>query len=232
MRMALDDASMAAVWMSGVAEIPERSGEICVAEIFGNAVRPGSAAVGTGVKAFRDPRLTEEFEAVRLPLDVAEFHDYAVDWTPGRLVFSVDGEVVRELDQAPDYPVQLMIGVFDLPAQAGGRAPGFVPELVVSAVRGATGQPSARLMCAVIRSVSSGHSARGRSWPMPSMTTSSAPGTAAAVARPPDTLTRASSEPWITRVGTVTRPRSAVRSGLVTMAAIWRATPAGSCARS
>lgn len=139
MRMALDDASMAAFWMSGVEDRPERSGEICVAEIFGDALQPGSAAVGMGVKAFRDPRLTEEFEAVRLPLDVAEFHDYAVDWTPGRLVFTVDGEVVRELHQAPDYPVQLMVGVFDFPAQAGGRAPGFVPELVVSAVRGATG---------------------------------------------------------------------------------------------
>jgi len=139
MRMALDEASMAAFWMSGFEDRPERSGEICVAEVFGNAVRPGSAAVGMGVKAFRDPQLTEEFEAVRLPLDVADVHDYAVDWTRGRLEFSVDGEVVRELHQAPDYPVQLMIGVFDFPAQARGRAPGFVPELVVSAVRGGTG---------------------------------------------------------------------------------------------
>ena len=78
---------------------------------------------------------------MRLPLDVAEFHDYAVDWTPGRLVFSVDGEAVRELYQAPDYPVQRMIGVFDFPGQAGGRAPGFVPGLVVSAVRGETVSP-------------------------------------------------------------------------------------------
>jgi hypothetical protein len=139
MRAVLDDASMAAFWMSGFEDRPERSGEICVAEMFGNAARPGSAAVGMGIKAFRDPRLTEEFEAVRLPIDVAEFHDYAVDWSPGRLVFTVDGAVVRELRQAPDYPVQLMIGVFDFPAQAGGRAPGFVPELVASAVRGATG---------------------------------------------------------------------------------------------
>lgn len=139
MRMTLDDASMAAFWMSGFEDRPENSGEICVAEIFGNAVRPGSAAVGMGVKAFRDPRSTEEFEAVRLPIDIGQFHDYAVDWTPGRLVFAVDGAVVRELHQAPDYPVQLMIGVFDFPAQAGGRTPGFVPELVVSDVRGASG---------------------------------------------------------------------------------------------
>ena len=141
MRALLDDASMVAFWMSGVEDRPERSGEICVAEIFGDAVRPGSAAVGMGIKAFRDPLLTEDFAAVPLPLDVAGSHDYAVDWTPGRLVFSVDGAVVRELHQAPDYPVQLMIGVFDFPARAAGRAPGFVPELVVSAVRGETLSP-------------------------------------------------------------------------------------------
>jgi hypothetical protein len=146
MRGVVDDASMVAFWMSGFEDRPERSGEICVAEIFGDAVRPGSAAVGMGVKAFRDPRLTEDFAAVRLPLDVSGFHDYAVDWAPGRLAFTVDGEVVRELDQAPDYPVQLMIGVFDVPARAAGRAPGFVPGLVVSAVRGEAGQPSTRAM--------------------------------------------------------------------------------------
>lgn len=136
MRAVVDDASMVAFWMSGIEDRPEWSGEICVAEIFGDTVRAGSAAVGVGVKAFRDPGLAEDFAAVPLPLDVSGFHDYAVDWTPGRLVFSVDGAVVRELEQAPDYPVQLIIGVFDFPARAGGRAPGFVPELVVSAVRG------------------------------------------------------------------------------------------------
>ena len=58
---------------------------------------------------------------------------YAVDWRPGSLLFSIDGDVVRRIDQAPDYPVQLMIGVFDFPAKGGAPA---VPEMVVSRVRG------------------------------------------------------------------------------------------------
>jgi hypothetical protein len=136
MRGVVDAGSMVAFWMSGIEDRPEHSGEICVAEIFGDALGSGSAAVGMGIKGFGDPRLREEFEAPRLDLDVAGFHDYAVDWTPGALAFSVDGVVVRTLAQAPDYPVQLMIGVFDFPDRAAGRAPGFVPELVVSAVRG------------------------------------------------------------------------------------------------
>jgi hypothetical protein len=138
MRGLVTPRSMVAFWLSGIEETPEQSGEICVAEIFGDAVRPGSCDVGIGIKAFRDPALRQEFSADPLPLDVADFHTYGVDWRPGSLGFTVDGAVVRRLDQAPDYPVQLMIGVFDFPAKArpGDPEPAPVPELVVSAVRG------------------------------------------------------------------------------------------------
>ena len=45
--------------------------------------------------------------------DVAESHSYGIAWRPGSLAFTVDGEVVRHADQAPDYPMQLLIGGFD-----------------------------------------------------------------------------------------------------------------------
>ena len=52
-------------------------------------------------------------------------------------MFRVDGEVVRALQQAPDYPVQLMLGVFEFPARHPElTAEEPVPELVVSRVRG------------------------------------------------------------------------------------------------
>jgi len=71
--------------MVGLEDRPERSAEICVAEMFGNAVVPGeSTAVGMGLHAFRDPEVTEDFAAVRLPIDLAELHTYAVDWTDER----------------------------------------------------------------------------------------------------------------------------------------------------
>jgi hypothetical protein len=35
--------SMFAFWLSGFEDVPDRSGEICVAEIFGDAVRDGVA---------------------------------------------------------------------------------------------------------------------------------------------------------------------------------------------
>lgn len=138
MRGTVTPRSMVAFWLSGIEDRPERSGEICVAEIFGDAVRPGSCDVGRGLHRFRDPALTEAFSADPLPLDVAEDHVYAVEWRPGSLVFTVDGEHAREVEGAPDYPVQLMLGVFDFPDRADPEATGPppVPELVVSHVRG------------------------------------------------------------------------------------------------
>ena len=128
--------SMFAFWLSGIEDEPQRSGEICVMEIFGDAVRDGSADVGIGVKKLGDPKLTQEFSADPLPIDPAELHTYAVDWRPGSLEFTVDGEVVKRCAQAPDYPVQLMIGVFDFPDKAH-LVPGTpVPEMVVTHVRG------------------------------------------------------------------------------------------------
>ena len=72
---------MVAFWMVGLEDEPERCAEICVTEMFGDAVEPGSAAVGMGLHAFRDPAVVEDFAAVRLPLDIAELHTYAVDWS-------------------------------------------------------------------------------------------------------------------------------------------------------
>jgi hypothetical protein len=143
MRATLTGRSMFSLWLSGIEDVPERSGEICVVEVFGDTVRDGTAAVGMGLHRFRDPALTEDFAAVPLPIDVSVPHTYAVDWTPGSLVFTVDGDVVRRVDQAPDYPVQLMLGVFDFPGRAApGEAEVPVPELVVSSVRGRPGSPA------------------------------------------------------------------------------------------
>jgi beta-glucanase (GH16 family) len=133
MRAVLTARSMAAFWLSGVEDKPDRSGEICVVEVFGTAPRD----IGMGLHRFRDPALVEEWGTVTLPIDVAEFHTYAVDWRPDLLLFSVDGTVVKRVNQAPEYPVQLEIAVFDFPAKADlvpGEVP--VPELIVSHVSG------------------------------------------------------------------------------------------------
>jgi hypothetical protein len=100
-------------------------------EIFGRDVSPGRAAVGMGVHPHHDPRLRDDFERLELALDPAEPHDYAIDWTAEGIAWEVDGRRVRGVDQTPDYPMQLMLGVYAFrEIEAGERPPRFVVENV------------------------------------------------------------------------------------------------------
>lgn len=136
-RMQLSARSMAALWLCGFEERPEESGELCVVEVFGKDLRPGSARVGMGIKPIRDPRLRADFDAPELPIDVAAMHTYAVDWDAAEAVFSVDGTEVRRCPGPPTYPLQVMMGVFDFPEWADGSDEDLlVPQLVVDRVEG------------------------------------------------------------------------------------------------
>ena len=114
-RMELSPRSMASVWLVGIEDEPHRCGEICLFEVFGDA----PSAVGMGIHPFRDPALSDDFAAPQLDIDVREPHVYSADWRPGRVDFSVDGEPVRSVPQAPDYPMQFMVAVFDFPQKPG-----------------------------------------------------------------------------------------------------------------
>jgi hypothetical protein len=130
--------SMFAAWLSGIEDEPHHAGEICIAEIFGSDVRPDGADVGIGIKQLGDPALIHDFSTIRLDLDVTEQHVYAARWSPGLTVFSVDGVEVRRGDQAPDYPLQLMIGVFDFPDRAQPADTGL-PQMRITRVVGSPG---------------------------------------------------------------------------------------------
>ena len=128
-----DPDSMVALWMIGFEDEPERSAEICVCEIFGRDVGEAEAAVGMGVHPFGDPRIVDDFSRVTLPIDARELHVYAAEWTAEGVVFRVDGEVIKTVDQSPDYPMQLMLGIYEFP---GLRAGPYPKEFLVDYVRG------------------------------------------------------------------------------------------------
>lgn len=50
-----------------------------------------------------------------MAIDVTRARVYSVDWRSGEVDFMVDGRIVRTTAQAPDYPMQLIRGVFDFP---------------------------------------------------------------------------------------------------------------------
>jgi hypothetical protein len=135
-RMELSHTSMASVWMVGLEDSPERCGEICLFEVFGNTISAdgSTAEIGTGLHPFRDPSLVEEFSAPRQDIDVREPHMYAVEWRPDGIDFLLDDRLVRSTHQTPRYPMQMMIAVFDFPAS--GSESTHVPVLAVDEVRG------------------------------------------------------------------------------------------------
>jgi hypothetical protein len=136
---ALDDPrAMVALWMIGLGDDPERSGEICVCEIFGRDVGPSQAAVGVGVHPFGDPNISDDFAAEPVPIDAREFHVYAAEWTREQVVFFVDGELVKTVRQSPAYPMQLMLGIYEFPPEEDDErsASAYPKAFVVDYVRG------------------------------------------------------------------------------------------------
>jgi beta-glucanase (GH16 family) len=129
---------MVALWMIGYEDEPDRSAEICICEIFGRDVGPDRAGVGMGVHPFGDPRIVDEFSVERVPIDARELHVYSAEWTPERVAFSIDGDVVKTVGQSPSYPMQLMLGIYEFaddgrPEPATGAYP---KRFTVDYVRG------------------------------------------------------------------------------------------------
>jgi Glycosyl hydrolases family 16 len=136
---ALDDPrTMVALWLIGYEDKPERSAEICVCEIFGRDVGADHSSVGIGVHPFGDPSLVDDFSSVRLPIDARTFHVYAMEWTPDRVAFFVDGDVVKVVPQSPAYPMQLMLSIYEFPPEDDERreSSAYPKAFVVDYVRG------------------------------------------------------------------------------------------------
>ena len=137
MRASADPACMLAFWLVGFEEAsPRASGEICVAELFGNAIGRERSRVRIGVKAHDDPRLDSDTAEVELELDATDWHAYAAEWNAERVRFFVDDRPVREVRQRIDYPLQLMVDLFEFP-DGPERDPAAYPKVGdVRAVRG------------------------------------------------------------------------------------------------
>jgi Glycosyl hydrolases family 16 len=137
LRASPDPACMLAFWLVGFEEqSPASSGEICVAELFGHAIGAGQSRVRIGVKAHNDPCLHDDIEEVTLDLDATEWHTYTAEWRPDRVCFFVDDQLVRTAYQRIDYPLQLMVDLFEFPADAARDTAAYPKIGEVKAVRG------------------------------------------------------------------------------------------------
>jgi len=129
---------------NGTEDIVAGDDRILMASIFQHPLYPYSGTVPKGtnmvnvpvppyargphVRALIEENWMERLDAnaERVAIDVSEFHVYAADWRPGRVDFVTDGEHVKTVHQAPDYPMQMMVAVFDFPDKAAAAPPNHV----------------------------------------------------------------------------------------------------------
>lgn len=121
---------MVACWPIGFEDRPDDCGELCIAEIFGSELDDDGGWVGVGIKPQNDPRLREDFEKIRVDGDLTAMHDYAVEWTPERVRFFINGRWVKTCVQSIDYPVQFMLEVYEFPRADGTRDLTALPHVL------------------------------------------------------------------------------------------------------
>ena len=66
-----------------------------------------------GVHPFGDPTIRDEFATEIGAVDARESHTYAAEWTPERVAFYVDDNLVKLVRQSPAYPMQFMLGIYE-----------------------------------------------------------------------------------------------------------------------
>lgn len=128
---------MLAIWLVGFEEAsPHESGEICIAELFGTAIGQQHSQVRLGVKAHHDPRLHTAMIDLVLDLNAADEHTYAAEWDAHSVRFYVDDLLVHMVPQGLNYPLQLMVDLFEFPADDQRDVADYPKSAKVRAVRG------------------------------------------------------------------------------------------------
>ena len=148
----------AGFWMVGCEPDVKKNGlgstqtaEIDIVETFFNTPRKYEPKL----HPWSDPDLEEFHEKdVMLPGEDADYHDqfhtYALDWTPERLIFYVDGVEVSRTEQSPQYEMCIFLSVMGSFAPDAWRGPmdGIFPYIFeidyVRVYKDANGYPNGK----------------------------------------------------------------------------------------
>jgi hypothetical protein len=130
-------SNVIALWMIGFEDTPEKSAEICIMEIKGWNIKKDKAKIGMGIHKFNDPELEEDFSEDEHRIDVTQFHIYAAEWTKEKIIFLIDNVKVKEINQSPNYPMQLMLGIYEIPDVINTKTEKKYPkEFIIDYVKG------------------------------------------------------------------------------------------------
>lgn len=127
--------NVAAFWMIGFEDAPEKSGEICVMEIKGQSMKSNQFINGYGIHPFGDNSLKEEFFEDTLNLNASNFNIYAARWQPNQTEFYVNNKLIRTINQSPSYEMQVMLNIYEIPTPLKDTV-NYPKKLIVDYVRG------------------------------------------------------------------------------------------------
>jgi hypothetical protein len=136
-KFAASKSEVVALWMIGFEDTPEKSSELCIMEIKGWNIKMNKAKIGMGIHKFNDPKLLEDFSENEYKIDVTEFHIYSAEWTKDKVVFLIDNVIVKEVKQSPNYPMQLMLGIYEIPTNLKDNEESVYPkEFIIDYLKG------------------------------------------------------------------------------------------------
>lgn len=135
-RMLITNSNMVSFRMRGYDSLLKKSAEVYIFEVKGKSVKGNFAKIGYGIRKFQDKKIDEEFYETAVDIDVSRFHCYAVEWDSQKFTFYIDNKKIKQIDQLLDYPMQLMLGIFELPVFEKDIIDRIYPkELIVDYVR-------------------------------------------------------------------------------------------------
>jgi hypothetical protein len=117
-----DPGCMLAAWLIGTElESSAECGELCLFEI--DAPAPGQGwTARSGIKAHGDKSLVTDMVTLDLPFDLARSHTWTLIWGEGETVLGCNGAELRRIPQSTDYPLVLLLDLFET-TEPGGSYP-------------------------------------------------------------------------------------------------------------
>jgi hypothetical protein len=118
-----DPGCMLAAWLVGTEHLDARdSGEVCLFEIDADAVTSTGTTARVGIKAHHDPRLRTDMTEVAVGVGAGQAHTWSARWDGDGVVIACDERVVFTSTQVLDYPLQLMVDLFEIGPRDGADA--------------------------------------------------------------------------------------------------------------